>query len=380
MTTFVQLHILTSYPPSNLNRDDLGRPKTAIMGGTTRLRISSQSLKRAWRKSSVFGEAVGGAVGTRTREFGQMAFRRLTELKIPEKDAKAWAGQIVVAVQSAKPDKDDENGDAEGAPDGDADAGDAAKEVKKKGKLGKQKDPLQSDHLVHFGPDEWKSMMDLIETIGRRRSAPTEEELAGIMRTSPTAVDIAMFGRMVADNARINVQAAVQVAHAITVHSVTVEDDYFSAVDDLNKAGGGTGSGHIGETEFGSGVFYLYACVTRDDLVKSLGAELAARAMGGLVEAACRVSPSGKQGSFASRGHASFVLAERGEHQPRSLSVAFLRPLDNVDDPLTRACETLVETADRMDKAYEVPSPSRFVFDVHQGKGTIGELKRFVAG
>lgn len=78
MSQFIQLHVLTSYPPSNLNRDDMGRPKTAVMGGVNRLRVSSQSLKRAWRTSDVFAEALGGEwKGTRTKRMGREAYQLL---------------------------------------------------------------------------------------------------------------------------------------------------------------------------------------------------------------------------------------------------------------------------------------------------------------
>src|SRR5438093_9290663 len=91
MTTFIQLHLLTSYPPANLNRDDLGRPKTAVMGGAQRLRISSQSLKRAWRTSELFQKQLEGRVGTRTKKMGVWFFSRLKDAGIPERDAKNWA-------------------------------------------------------------------------------------------------------------------------------------------------------------------------------------------------------------------------------------------------------------------------------------------------
>lgn len=94
MTTFIQLHLLTSYPPANLNRDDLGRPKTAVMGGAQRLRVSSQSLKRAWRTSELFQRALEGHVGTRTKEMGTRIRDRLTKGGIPEGDAAKWAEAV----------------------------------------------------------------------------------------------------------------------------------------------------------------------------------------------------------------------------------------------------------------------------------------------
>ena len=90
MSEFIQLHLLTNYAPSNLNRDDLGRPKTAKMGGVDRLRISSQSLKRAWRTSEIFEEARVGKMGIRTKKFGIEIYRYLMEAGVSEKNAVAW--------------------------------------------------------------------------------------------------------------------------------------------------------------------------------------------------------------------------------------------------------------------------------------------------
>jgi len=96
MSRFIQLHLLTSYPPSNLNRDDLGRPKTAMMGGHSRLRISSQSLKRSWRTSDVFKETLEGHIGVRTKEIGKEVFKKIRKQQsIKEKDAKNWAKKII---------------------------------------------------------------------------------------------------------------------------------------------------------------------------------------------------------------------------------------------------------------------------------------------
>ena len=94
MTEFLQLHVLTAYPPSNLNRDDLGRPKTAVLGGANRLRISSQSLKRAWRTSDLFAAALAGHIGIRTKEMGTRVLAALLERGVPEKTARSAAEKI----------------------------------------------------------------------------------------------------------------------------------------------------------------------------------------------------------------------------------------------------------------------------------------------
>ena len=102
MTTFVQLHLLTSYPPACLNRDDLNRPKTAVMGGVQRLRLSSQSLKRAWRTSEIFEEALGGHIGTRTKEMGVRVYKRLKDAGGAEKSAKEWTQKIAAQFGKLK--------------------------------------------------------------------------------------------------------------------------------------------------------------------------------------------------------------------------------------------------------------------------------------
>ena len=98
MTRFIQLHLLTSYPPSNLNRDDMGQPKTALFGGVNRLRISSQSLKRAWRTSELFQQHLAGNVGKRTKLLGVEAAKMLVEEGAKQKQAEAWAAQIAAVA------------------------------------------------------------------------------------------------------------------------------------------------------------------------------------------------------------------------------------------------------------------------------------------
>ncbi len=275
MSTFIQLHLLTSYPPANLNRDDLGRPKTAVMGGVQRLRVSSQSLKRAWRTSELFKRALDGHIGIRTKEMGSsVVLRRLTEADIPEYDAKNWAQSI------------------------------AERFGKLKGKGG------EIEQLAHFSPTEVEAVNALTSTLIAERRAPRDDELNALLRAHHTAADIAMFGRMLAASPSFNTEAATQVAHAVTVHKVAVEDDYFTAVDDLNLGEEDMGAGHIGETEFAAGLFYLYVCVDRDLLLKNLGGDeiLTTTTLRALTEAAATVAPTGKQNSFASRAYASYLL------------------------------------------------------------------------
>lgn len=341
MTTFIQLHLLTSYPPANLNRDDLGRPKTAVMGGALRLRISSQSLKRAWRKSEVFENAVGDHVGVRTKEMGVRVRNELLERDVPEKLAQEAATQI----------------------------------AKRFGKL--KKGSVEIEQLAHFSPEEQANISALVDRIVETGKPPEDDELELLTRET-SATDIAMFGRMLADSPSFNVEAAAQVAHALSVHRVAIEDDFFTAVDDLNTRQEHLGAGHMGETEFAAGLFYQYICINRDLLVSNLGGdvELANRAVDGLIQAAATVSPTGKQNSFGSRARASYVLCEKGDQQPRSLSVAFLSPVQG-DEMLSRTIRCLTEMVSKMDTAYGACATGRAEMNIETGEGSLAEIVAF---
>ncbi len=361
MDRFVQLHLLTAYPPANLNRDDLGRPKTAIFGGHPRLRISSQSLKRAWRTSDVFQEALTGHVGVRTRRKGVEVYGKLVARGVAPGDALRWAWKI--AGVFGKPSA-------------------TAKQIEQAVKTGDEaeaEDLLAIQQLAHFGPEEDAAIDALVATLAERRTEPTEEELH-LLRAKPGAADIALFGRMLADAPAFNQEAAAQVAHAISVNAVQVEDDFFTAVDDLNPGTEDVGAGHMGEIEFGAGVFYLYVCVDRRLLVDNLDGdeELARRAVRALTEAAATVAPRGKQATFASRARASYILAERGDSQPRNLAVAFLDPARR-NPLLDNAVKALQETRQRMDAVYGDALPSCEMNAV-AGTGSLAEVLDFVTG
>ncbi|MEI2415564.1 type I-E CRISPR-associated protein Cas7/Cse4/CasC [Orrella sp. JC864] len=342
MTRFVQLHLLVSYPPANLNRDDLGQPKTARMGGVDRLRISSQSLKRAWRTSDLMQQQIGERIGKRTKRLGCEAFDALVAAGIPEKSAKEWATKIAGVYGAVK-----------------------------------KENPLEIEQLVHVAPEERATLDALVATLAAEKRAPTEDELDALLHTQ-TAVDIAMFGRMLASKTEHNAEAAVQVAHAIGVHASVIEDDYFTAVDDLNLAD--PGAAHIGETGFAAAVFYQYVCIDRDLLKRNLGGDeaLTQRALRAVAEAAHKVGPTGKQNSFASRAYAHYSLIEKGSQQPRSLSLAFVKPVSG-SDYAGEAVQSLERVRENMDKVYGNCADARYELDVLKGKGSLAELLDFVA-
>ena len=354
MSRFVQLHVLTSYPPSNLNRDDTGRPKTALVGDALRLRVSSQSLKRAWRTSEIFESAVGEHLGTRTKMIGTEVLKTLNAAGITDKPGREWARAVAGQFGKLKADKKSDTGE-----------------------------DLHIEQLAHISPEELAAIDALARACAARQSAPTEIELK-LLRKPRAAVDIAMFGRMLADSPAFNMEAAVQVAHAFTVHKSAVEDDYFSAVDDLNKGDVDKGAGHIGERGYGAGLFYLYICINRELLKDNLGGDeaLTAQALDALVQAVTKVSPTGMQNSFASRAYASFVLAERGNQQPRSLAQAFLKPIKPYGerDMLALAVDAATLRCENFDKVYGACADQRYSLNVETGDGTLAGLVSFVKG
>ncbi|MDO5647523.1 type I-E CRISPR-associated protein Cas7/Cse4/CasC [Paracoccus sp. (in: a-proteobacteria)] len=350
MTTFVQFHLLTAYPPSNPNRDDQGRPKSAIMGGAPRLRLSSQSVKRAVRESSYFADDLAGHTGTRTKRMFETLRERLIR------------------------------GGA-----GDQAAHDAAEAVAKLfGKLEQPKkdDPrLIATTLAFVSPDEWDLAHDLAARVLAGEALPKDKDLKKlVLRRADGAVDIAMFGRMLADDPEFNRDAAVQVSHAITTHRVLAEDDWFSAVDDLKQRTEDAGAGHLGELGFGSGIYYLYACVNVDLLVENLGGdrELAARGLKSLARALAVATPKGKQNSFAHHPRAHYIRAEIGTQQPRDLSGAFFKAIEG-SDLMAASITALRDMAGALDAAYGTGCDQTQDMQVG-GTGSLDQIADFAAG
>lgn len=354
MSQFIQIHMLTSFPPSNLNRDNLGRPKSARMGGTDRLRISSQSLKRAWRTSDLFQSALADHLGTRTKRLGIEAYKALVEGGVKEKDAREWGKTIAGQFGALK---------------------------KKEG--GDKNADLEIEQLVHVSPEERNSINQLVASLIAEKRAPEGAEL-NLLRAASEAADIALFGRMLAAHKQHNVEAACQVAHAISVHPVVIEDDYFTAVDDLNQDSADAGAAHIGETGFSAALFYSYICINKDLLVENLGGDqaLAEKTIRALTEAAAKIPPTGKQNSFASRAYASYVLVEKGEEQPRSLSGAFLKAIDKREekDFGEAAVRAITEHRTRFDTVFDTgTAPDRYEINVLTGEGSFQQLMNFAA-
>ena len=347
MTDFLQLHLLTAYGPSNLNRDDTGRPKSVLFGGAPRLRISSQSLKRAWRTSDVFQRKLGGHLASRTQRLGEDVRLHLIAGGMGEDEALATARNIADVFGKLRP---------ETAPN-----------------------PAFIEQLAFISPEERTEAFGLADRAlaGEKLEAPEPEHL---LRRIDAAADIAMFGRMLAADPKFNREAAVQVAHAITTHRAVAEDDYYTAVDDLKSRDEpeDAGAGFVGVQEFGAGVFYLYLCVDRELLLENLGGHRAVSnaSIAALAEAAATVAPRGKRASYASHARAFYVLAEKGTNQPRSLATAFLKPVSGTDQG-EASIDALESFRDRLDTAYGPCAADRRMVNAATGEGTLAEVIEF---
>jgi len=349
------------------------------MGGFQRLRISSQSLKRAWRMSDLFfdGNELEKEMGTRTKRFGiEWIFPRLLEKKVPEDRATKWTLDIQRVF---------------GEPENEGFINKQLAHITPLEKQGIHK--IVEDLASFLNRQSNQSYLVKIQDLQKERHKKKKSEekkkitkkITGllekaIINSGKTAVDIALFGRMLASSPKLNVEAACQVAHAISVHKVAVEDDYFTAVDDLSRGEEDMGAGHIGEIEFAAGLFYLYVCINRDLLLNNIqnDEKLAVKALLSLTEAAATIAPTGKQNSFASRAYASYILAEKGRKQPRSLSVAFLKPVTGTD-MLSDAVASLESTVNNIDKVYGSVSEGKYQVNTAKGEGTFNELLEFVA-
>ncbi len=348
MSHFLQLHYLTIYPPSNPNRDDQGHPKSVFYGGTPRLRISSQALKRAARLSNVMQTDLAGHLGERTQRIGEIVRDKLIADGADEEKAKNLATAIADVF------------------------GKLDKKAEKNGKI-------HTRQLAFISPDERECAIEIARKTLNGEPMPEIKDLKEeVLRTADGAADIAMFGRMLADDPDYNREAAVQVSHAFTTHQSLIEDDFYTAVDDLKQSSEDAGAGFIGEAGFGSGVFYTYACLDTELLIENLSgdAELASRAAGALAEALATSTPSGKRNSFGHQTFASYILAEYGSKQPRSLAGAFFKPIQG-DDLLAASIEALGASIDQMNEAYGPCAERHQVMNVPHKQGSLEEIKSF---
>jgi CRISPR system Cascade subunit CasC len=352
----IELHLLQNFAPSNLNRDDTGAPKDCELGGHRRARISSQCQKRAVRQLFKLGDAIPAAErGARTKRLTDRIADGLLKQQGKESSDDARATELEVAcyvVESLG------LGFERGAAD---------------------EDELKSEYLL-FVPQ--RQIGKIVEVIGKHRTellkkakgtlprgekkAPTKEQkkknrsrlpkdmrkdFAQVLRDASGTTDLALFGRMIADVPDWNVEAACQVAHAISTNRLRMDFDFFTAVDDF-KPEETAGSDMMGTIQFNSSCFYRYAVVDVASLRRNLedgdgSDDLLRRSLEAFVRAFVSAIPSGKQNSMAAHNFPSYALGVvREQGQPISLANAFLKParprheganeLDLVDDSIAK--------------------------------------------
>lgn len=344
-----EIHMIKNYPPTNLNRDDTGAPKTCVFGGTTRGRISSQCLKRSWRTSDLFKAEIGAdKLGIRTRKLPELVANRLLELGV--------APEYVEAVKS----KISGFGNKDG------------KETK---------DGTGTAQMVFYAPQDIEAValavkdeLDACKTlkdVEKLKGKDLQNAAANAGQTRPVTLDIALFGRMVTSDAFRDVEAAMQVAHAISTNKVNVESDYFTAMDDLLR--GDTidekGAGMIGDVDYNASCYYLYASLDTDALKKNLqdadnADALAASVLPALLRTMAFTNPSGKQNSFAGHVLPSCFLVECKEQKlPVSLVNAFVEPVKG-QDQVKESIQRLADETDLMNRNFGLPVRERLWFCV----------------
>ena len=306
---FVDLYAIQNVPSSNINRDDTGSPKTALYGGSLRARVSSQAWKRAMRLS--FKDLLPKEkLGVRTKLAVALIANAIVDKRPDLEDQAEEMGVAVLNAIGIKPKASKRKGENEGE--------------------------QATDYLVFIADRELRELADVaidwidsgmdLGKVDKDMKKQAAEVFHGVQ-----AVDIALFGRMLADAPALNTDASCQVAHSISVDRVTQEYDYFTAVDDC-AAEDNAGAGMIGSVEFNSSTLYRYATVNLDSLRAQLGdAKAAAEGLGAFVEAFVRSMPTGKQNTFANRTLPSTVLVAFRSSQPVNLVGAFEDPVRPVD-------------------------------------------------
>jgi CRISPR system Cascade subunit CasC len=314
--SLIEIHVLQNFSPSNLNRDDTGSPKDCEFGGVRRARISSQCQKRAIRRYFAASELLSAEeLGVRTKRASEAIAERLVQLGKPPAEAAAVA-QVAIQALGIGADK---------------------------------KRPALTGYLIYVSKSEldnlagWTNENWELLTAAVAAKAAKAEKKDNSKKTNAAgkadqelkaklngkcAADLALFGRMLADLQDDSVDAATQVAHAISTHRVSVDFDYYTAVDDL-KPTDTAAADMVGTVEFNSACYYRYGNVNLEVLRDNLDGdkELAQRSLEAFIRGFARAIPTGKQNSMAAHNPPSFLLAVRRTSGPCNLANAFIKPV-----------------------------------------------------
>ncbi|MDU7718208.1 MAG: type I-E CRISPR-associated protein Cas7/Cse4/CasC [Cutibacterium avidum] len=323
---YVDIHVLQSVPPSNVNRDDTGAPKSALYGGVRRARISSQAWKKAVRTS--FKDFLPASqTGARTLRVVELLMNRLTAdpYRLAQEDARQKALAVVKALglKADKPRVKDGSGH-EGVE--------------------------RTQYLVFYSNQQLDRLAQLAATSEGKISSSDAKKAAD----SDHGIEVALFGRMVADSKDLNVDSAVQVAHALSTHAVEIESDYFTAVDDYKLDEDDAGAGMIGTVEFTSETLYRFATVAVSTLEDNLGdVDLTADAAAAFVRGFVVSMPTGKQNTFANNTLPDAVVVQIRKGRSASFVGAFEGAITSTTGGFVEAsCKALASYAHDCEEAF----------------------------
>lgn len=310
---FLDIHAIQTLPPSNINRDDTGSPKTAQYGGVRRARVSSQSWKKAIRDYFY-----------NNSELSNVGIRSLNIVK--------YIANIIIEIDNSI---------------------DGEEAIKLADKVLNQANVKTKDYrakaLFFLGKIQAKKLAEAAVA-----GNFDKEELQTILNSNP-AIDIALFGRMVADDPFLNEDASCQVAHAISTHGVQTEFDFFTAVDDLAPQDN-AGAGMLGTIEFNSSTLYRYANIAVHELISQLESrEAVINTLKLFIEAFSNSLPTGKVNTFANQTLPQMVLVTLREDRPVNLVTAFESPVKSNEGYVEKSIEKLVEEYKKVKKFTKEP-------------------------
>jgi CRISPR system Cascade subunit CasC len=334
MNTKIEFHMIQSFPPSNLNRDESNMPKDTVFGGVRRARISSQCLKRAIRLSEHFSEQTQLSPSARTRKLKLLLVEKLNQIK-PSEDNQKLAEDFTVKLL---------------------------------GNMDK-KNPNLSNVLFFVSEEEIEKISQSLLKNEKIDDVVDEYKREFSKRTS--APDIALFGRMLAADPKLNVNAACQVAHAISTHKVDMDLDFFIAAESIMDSEDAEtmnlGAAMMGVTGYNSSCFYRYAAIDWGQLIVNLAGdqELAINTAKGFMQAMAYALPTGKQTSFAANTMPYFMMAViRNDGQAWSLVNSFEQPVYSKKGLQKESLEKLISHWNRLNKVYSIPNKEPKAFSL----------------
>lgn len=338
----IELHVLQSFPVTCLNRDDLGSPKSALFGGANRARISSQCLKRAIRLAAK--DLSTSFAGNRTRRAAEDLAQELVKLGWPQKDAQTAAETTCHSFLSGKPPKKKgkgKDGEVEEAPEANR----------------------QTSTLLYFSPGQIRAIADAI--VQARKEKPETIDFQSVAAKAAKgamldAADIAIFGRMVANENTLTLEGAGLFSHALSTHKADSEIDFWTAVDDCKQPGDDAGAANMGPLEFSSACYYRYVGLNLDLLrqpchLGSLSTQELKQVVDAFLRAAMLAVPSARKNSMNGATLPAYVLGlVKEQGQPVQLINAFEMPVASRNGLVTQSVEALKAHHEQLKKTWNL--------------------------